>query len=163
MNDEISSRKYQIGYDELSKRFNILVDHLASFHLHLDGRFRHSRLADHILYPSWITVGETIETDRPFHHEHIVPCAYLFDECFKLFASRELDVARKESLFLLKRCLKVVVISKEKASLLDGSMGLRDKMPNDWNIITGDPFARIRLVYPDLHGIKFYNNGDFKI
>lgn len=106
--------------------------------------WRHSRLLDEPLIPNYlITVGHSRAGSE--HREHVVPLALIRNQCEAMFAS---GVRLAEISALLKRNLKIVMISRAERYRLDFELGLKTVMPNGWSFEgkNSDPFARLEVA-----------------
>lgn len=106
----------------------------------------HSRLFSHILHPekNYILCGQSQEVidNAPIHPEHVVPCAVLRDESFRLLKEgKDLNLIAS----LLTKHWKLAYISKDQASFLDSKdkLNLKYTMPEGWCFEHGDTFARL--------------------
>lgn len=126
----------------------LLVEHFQ-YCIARDGKGIHSRIFSYILHPEvdFVAVGQSKEVidGAEAHPEHIVPCATLISESFRLIKE---NVPKEKIAKLLAKHWKIVYISKDQASYLDTKKGLnmKFKMPNDWCFETGDTFARLKLA-----------------
>lgn len=90
---------------------------------------------------SFVTVGKSKSgTDRK---EHVVPKRVLCEECHKMFAE---DASIEEVASVIKKYLKIVLISKEEQERLDHKLGLKQNMPPGWSFKNGDPFERLKFA-----------------
>ena len=89
---------------------------------------------------------------KGYHHEHVVPCAFIRDLFLGYFKSQKLVVGDMENTTyandlaeIANRILGVVHISKEQKNILDANKekSMKTKMPNNWDPLTGDIFARL--------------------
>lgn len=105
----------------------------------------HSRVFNYILHPEqhYVHVGQSVnvKADVATHPEHVVPCAVLVKECFRLIESGM--STDDEIAAMLQRHWKIVTITKTEAKRLDQEFKLKSKMPDDWSFETGDTFARL--------------------
>lgn len=95
----------------------------------------------------YVIVGQSIKGAG--HKEHVVPRLVICDECHRMFADGR-SVADVAS--LIRKYLKIVVITKEEQKLLDGAghHDMKQKMPDEWTFASGDVYARLRKA-----GIEF--------
>lgn len=110
-------------------------------HQSWEEEWRHSRLLDEPLIPNHlITVGHSRAGSE--HREHIVPLALIRNQCEAMFSK---GVALTEVAALLKRNLKIVMISRVERYRLDFELGLKTVMPKGWTFDDkdSDPFARL--------------------
>ena len=86
------------------------------------------------------------------HPEHVVPCAFIRDLFLNYFESRKLvveyvedDSYAEDLARILDRIIGVVHISQDQKKVLDanGENSMKIKMPENWNPLTGDIFARL--------------------
>ena len=102
----------------------------------------------HILHPEYKYVGcgisPAVKAGEPKHPEHIVPCAVLVKECFRLI--KEQKHSDEEIAKLLQKHWKIATISKAEAKILDSELRLKSKMPQGWRFEDGDTFARLKLA-----------------
>ncbi|GGE79861.1 hypothetical protein [Shewanella carassii] len=112
----------------------------------------HSRLFSHILHPEkdYILCGQSkeVKDGARIHPEHVVPCAVLRNESFRLLKEgKQPEYIAK----LLSKHWKLAYISKDQANSLDSKnkLNLKDTMPPGWCMEYGDTFARL-----DKAGIK---------
>lgn len=106
--------------------------------------WRHSRLLDEPLIPNYIILaGHSLSGAE--YREHVVPLALIRDHCEKMFSlGTDLSTVAK----LLKRHLKVVMISKAERYRIDFDLGLKVRMPEGWTFDDegADPFARLNVA-----------------
>lgn len=89
----------------------------------------------------FITVGKSKRgADRK---EHVVPRRALCEECHKMFAE---EASIEEVAAVIKRHLKIVLISKEEQEYLDHELGLKQTMPSGWSFKDGNPFHRLDVA-----------------
>ncbi|MEW9570165.1 hypothetical protein ABQJ54_00190 [Rhodanobacter sp. Si-c] len=112
-----------------------------------------TRLLGEPLVPDkYVVVGESIRGSE--YREHVIPRLVLCDECLAMFSRREsIEAVAK----FLQENLKIVRISRAERHMLDSSsqLNLRQRMPDDWNFSSGDPFVRLKLA-----NIEFRKSGD---
>lgn len=111
-----------------------------------------SRLFSHMLHPEnhFVFAGTSMAVgkDTPTHPEHVVPCAFMIDECKRLI--RE-GMADELIATLLEKHWKMAVITKEEQRRLDGPpLNLKSTMPSGWRFEDGDTFARLKLANIEL-------------
>lgn len=108
----------------------------------------HSRIFNYVLHPEskYVNVGSSLEarSGLPTHPEHVVPCAFLIKECFRLI--EEDNHSDDEIAKLLQKHWKIITISKDEAKKLDSELGLKSKMPGSWRFEDGDTLARLKLA-----------------
>jgi hypothetical protein len=108
----------------------------------------HSRIFNRIIHPEYKYVGCGIspaaKAGEPQHPEHIVPCAVLIKECFRLI--KEQNQSDEKIAKLLQKHWKIATISKAEANILDSELRLKSKMPEGWRFEDGDTFARLKLA-----------------
>ena len=75
--------------------------------------------------------------------EHVVPRVVLCREAHDMFTRGASIEAVAD---LLKRHLKIVLISKEEQLHLDHTIGLKQRMPDGWSFEGGCTFARLRAA-----------------
>jgi hypothetical protein len=99
----------------------------------------HSRIFNYVLHPEskYVDCGTSSEakSGEPPHPEHVVPCAVLISECFRLI--KENNRSDEE---------KIATISKSEAKILDSDLGLKSRMPYGWRFEDGDTLARLKLA-----------------
>ena len=104
-------------------------------------------------YSLWLNSGDTklLNGSKGLCHiEHICPVEAIKVELRKLQALRGLgNIDVEDVKFLISNLLEVVIITKEEAKYLDGSikngcLGLQSKMPPGWNGI--NRFARLEVA-----------------
>jgi hypothetical protein len=125
-----------------------LVEHFSDC-LQTEKRGVHSRIFSHLLNPEqyFVAIGQSQEVidGAPPHVEHIVPCAVLINESFKLIENNEPkeDIAK-----LIVKHWKIAIISKEQAKHLDTKegLGLKNTMPEGWDYKTGNTYARLEVA-----------------
>jgi len=106
----------------------------------------HSRLFSHILHPEkdYILCGQSqaVKDKSPIHPEHVVPCAVLRNESFRLLKEGK---SHEYIAKLLSKHWRLAYISKAQANFLDSKDGLNLKysMPQGWCLEKGDTFARL--------------------
>jgi hypothetical protein len=108
----------------------------------------HSRIFNYVLHPEskYVDCGTSSEakSGEPPHPEHVVPCAVLISECFRLI--KENNHSDEEIAKLLQRHWKIATISKSEAKILDSDLGLKSRMPYGWRFEDGDTLARLKLA-----------------
>jgi hypothetical protein len=108
----------------------------------------HSRIFNYVLHPEskYVNCGSSREASSgsPTHPEHVVPCAFLIKECFRLI--EENSFSDEEIAKLLQKHWKIATISKAEAKKLDSELGLKSKMPEGWRLEEGDTLARLELA-----------------
>lgn len=111
-------------------------------HQSWEENWRHSRLLDEPLIPSYIIIAGRSRTSAE-HREHVVPLALIRNQCEEMFSSGA-DVSAVAK--LLERHLKIVMISKAERQRLDFELGLKVNMPEGWSFEdeNADPFARLK-------------------
>jgi len=126
----------------------LLVEHFNNC-IQRSGKGIHTRIFSHILHPEqeFVAIGcskEVIDGAKAYP-EHVVPCATLINESFRLI---EDGMAKEDIAKLLAKHWKIVYISKVQATYLDTKKGLnlKYKMPEGWTFETGDTFARMKLA-----------------
>lgn len=81
----------------------------------------HSRIFNYVLHPEskYVSCGSSQEANSglPTHPEHVVPCAFLIKECFRLI--EEDNHSEDEIAKLLQKHWKIATISKPEAKKLD--------------------------------------------
>ena len=104
----------------------------------------HSRIFDALIHSSLIHHGVSVKGTG--HTEHLVPCALIRDQAFKMFwDGKDVDAVA----LMLQRTLKIAHITKEEARHLDHTLGFKTTMPGNWCFETGAVTARL-----DVAGIK---------
>ena len=105
----------------------------------------HTRLFDILIPDAYITVGESISGKG--HREHIVPCALIRSESYRMFNDGYLleDVAQ-----MINNNLKIVHITKQEQNKLDVDLSLKTTMPEGWEFGQNQPFSRL-----DTAGINY--------
>jgi hypothetical protein len=105
----------------------------------------HSRIFNYVLHPEMkyvhFGVSANVTSESKTHPEHVVPCAVLINEIFRLIEEKVLDDDEIASL-LQKHC-KIVTITKEEAKHIDSTLKLRSKMPPGWSFEQGDTYERL--------------------
>lgn len=118
---------------------------LVLFQLWEENRGAHSRLLEMLVPDSYITVGTS--KNGGGWREHLVPLAFIRDECFKIFErGGDVELAAK----FIDVHLKVAHITPEERRKLDFEFGLKGRMPDDWS--PGDYLARLAAAGIDLDG-----------
>lgn len=149
------NRFYQADYSD-----NVFLS--AATHLHTDWVYKtpgspYSRLygiADSI--DSMIYVGHSISgrkaelLGQAVWREHPNPCDWIVAQGFKMYAEGK---SIPEVAEMIKRNLKLLIISKKEQELLDFKLGLKTTMPQGFED-GHDPLARIHYA-----GIILENNG----
>ncbi|MDP3906157.1 hypothetical protein [Novosphingobium sp.] len=114
--------------------------------------WRHSRLLDEPLIPNHIILaGHSVAGAE--YREHVVPLALIRDHCEKMFAcGAELRAVS----MLLRRHLRVVMISKAERYRIDFELGLKVRMPDGWSFEDdgADPFARLKAAGVEWEAIR---------
>ena len=113
----------------------------------------HSRVIEFIFPNTEIYLGKTdAAPSAGAHPEHVVPCAFIRDLFLNYFESRKLvveyvedDSYAEDLARILDRIIGVVHISQDQKKVLDanGENSMKIKMPENWNPLTGDIFARL--------------------
>ena len=113
----------------------------------------HSRVIEFIFPNTEIYLGKTDEAPSAgAHPEHVVPCAFIRDLFLNYFESRKLvveyvedDSYAEDLARILDRIIGVVHISQDQKKVLDanGENSMKIKMPENWDPLTGDIFARL--------------------
>lgn len=108
----------------------------------------HTRIFNYVLHPEskYVNCGISPEVKNggPPHPEHVVPCAVLINESFRLI--KEKKKSDDEIAKLLQRHWKIATISKAEAKILDSDLGLKSRMPEGWRFEDGDTLARLKLA-----------------
>ncbi len=108
----------------------------------------HSRIFNYVLHPEskYAHCGSSQEAKSglPTHPEHVVPCAFLIKECFRLI--EENNLPDDEIAKLLQAHWKIATISKAEAKRLDSELRLKSKMPEGWRFEDGETLARLKLA-----------------
>ncbi|AKX51083.1 hypothetical protein AKN89_06110 [Thiopseudomonas alkaliphila] len=113
----------------------------------------HSRIFEVLLHPEaeFICAGQSKEVANglPKHKEHVVPCAVLRDETYRLIKQGR---SNHEIAKLLSKHWKVIFITKDQAYILDSKqhLNLKHRMPEGWDFDSDDTFARIKLAKIEL-------------
>jgi len=91
----------------------------------------------------FIMIGESVNySEDNSWREHIVPCDFIWRESMVMF---EENSSVTEVAEFIHTHLKIILVSKEEANMLDGELGLRDSMPEGWKV--GDSvFARLKAA-----------------
>jgi hypothetical protein len=109
-----------------------------------EDRGAHSRLLELLVPDSYITIGTSLNGGG--WREHLVPLAFIRDQCFKMFeGGAEVDQVAT----FLDQHLKVAHITPEERHTIDFKLGLRGKMPEEWE--PGDYLARLTAAGIDLN------------
>ena len=113
----------------------------------------HSRAIEYIFPNTEIYLGKTdAAPSAGAHPEHVVPCAFIRDLFLNYFESRKLvveyvedDSYAEDLARILDRIIGVVHISQDQKKVLDanGENSMKIKMPENWDPLTGDIFARL--------------------
>lgn len=123
----------------------LLVSHFR--HCLEHGGGFHSRLFEHMLHPEtkFVFVGKSasVTKDTPTHPEHVVPCAFMIDECKRLIKK---GVSDELVASLLAKHWKLALITKEEQRRLDHDLKLKSEMPKGWRFEDGDTFERLKLA-----------------
>ena len=94
-----------------------------------------------IIPESFVTVGKSRKgADRK---EHVVPRRVLCEECHKMFGEK---ASIDEVAIVIKKYLKIVLISKAEQEHLDYELGLKQSMPPGWSFKNGNPFHRLEFA-----------------
>lgn len=140
------------------KRIKILTDTIFSIHTHLGGKKYHTRIPQFIVPNDSIMIGRMESDEKIRRMEHLVPLAYLLEECFKII-SIEKNNCRDKIEKILHRCMVVVDVPKSIQEKLDSEH--KFNMPKDWSPETGDVFIRFEKAKISIDGkIKFNDNWD---
>lgn len=116
----------------------------------------HTRIFNYILHPEGKYVHYGVSTNvteqTQNHPEHVVPCAILIDETFRLLKEGRLN--ETEIAHLLQKHWKIVTITKEEARKIDYELGYKSRMPDGWSFEKTDPFKRLNEagieIIPDI-------------
>jgi hypothetical protein len=115
----------------------------------------HTRIFNYVLHPEscFVHCGVSLEakSGSSTHPEHVVPCAVLINECFRLI--KEGNLSDEQIARLLQKHWKIVTISKAESKRLDSELGLKSRMPGNWRFEDGDTFARLAEA-----GISYQND-----
>ena len=107
-----------------------------------------SRIFSHFLHPEekFVFVGksEKVTNETPTHPEHVVPCAFMINECKRLIVEGRLSETQIAE--LLQKHWKIARITKAERVYLDFELGHKSTMPEGWNFETGDTFERLNLA-----------------
>ena len=98
----------------------------------------HSRIFEVLVSDYLVADGESVKGNN--YREHAVPCVLIRDQARDMY---ENGFSVKEVCRMIEKHLRIVYISKEEAKYLDTIMGLKEKMPEDWEFGKSDPLARI--------------------
>ena len=111
-----------------------------------DRRVVHSRIFNYFLHPEFKYVhygsSTSVTSTSKNHPEHVVPCAVMTKEIFRLM--EETNLSNEKIASLLHKHWKIVTITKEESKRLDSTLNLKAKMPLGWTFETGDTFARLK-------------------
>lgn len=106
----------------------------------------HTRAPVYFIPPKYIPQSESHEHKRlgktpSGEGEHVVPCAAIRDYCLRYFNDgRHIDEVVK----LIRRLLVVVYTTPDEMKKFDtGRSGLKEKMPNEWDLETSCIFDRL--------------------
>jgi hypothetical protein len=144
--------------EQIKKRAFLRIAHILFEHWE-EGTGPHSRQSDILL--NHIDKNEFIEgesvavsPDDPGGPEHVVPCAFILQQCLKFFdkgkseGKSEVEVMKGVAEYI-ERYLKIVLVTKEERRKLDSKqLGLKDKMPRDWK--DGDDI----MVHLNVAGVR---------
>jgi len=125
--------------DEEVKRRSVRRAALVLFELWEEDRGAHSRLLELLLPDSYILVGTSVNGGG--WREHLVPLAFIRDQCFKLFCEGK---GIEEAAQYIDQHLKIAHITREEREKIDVELGLRSKMPETWE--PGDFLARLKAA-----------------
>lgn len=127
------------------KTCRLLVSHFRNCLVY--GKGFNTRLFSHMLHPEkqFVFAGTSISVgdDTPTHPEHVVPCAFMIEECKRLIKEGMSDELIAP---LLEKHWKVAVITKEEQKRLDYDLGWKSAMPPKWRFEDGDTFERFKLA-----------------
>lgn len=98
----------------------------------------HSRIFEVLIPDNYVITGESLAGKG--YREHIVPCAFIRDECMKMYGD---DAEIKDVAEAIEHHLKIILITKEEASFLDYEKGLKTSMPSGWVFNKSDVYARL--------------------
>ena len=136
-----------VEHDIVFKTCQLLVSHFRNL-VELDTCGFNSRIFEHMLHPEnrFVFAGTSISvnSETKTHPEHVVPCAFMIEECKRLIRERlhtDFEIAA-----LLQRHWKVATITKIEQANLDYELGLKSKMPPGWKFEDGDTYARLKLA-----------------
>lgn len=136
-------------YGIVPRTCKLLVSHFR--HCLEYGSGSHSRIFEHMLHPEtqFVFAGKSVSVnkDTPTHPEHVVPCAFMINECKRLIKE---GVPDELIASLLEKHWKVALISKEEQRRLDYDIGLKSTMPEGWRFEDGDTFARLKQANIEL-------------
>jgi hypothetical protein len=106
----------------------------------------HTRLFDPLISNGLISVGRSVNGGG--HVEHLVPCALLRDQAFRIFwkakdQNQDVSSAERTVADMLEKYLRIAYIAPFEARRLDHELGLKTTMPKRWGFETGSVFARL--------------------
>jgi hypothetical protein len=106
-----------------------------------EGRDVHSRVFETLMPYAWILAGRS--KNGGGWREHVVPCAYLGRQCIQMYESgHSVEIVEQ----MIHKYLRIVEITREERKHLDFVLGLKERMPSNWEFGTGDPFERLKLA-----------------
>jgi hypothetical protein len=103
-----------------------------------EGHTAHSRILEYLVRDDHLLVRIGYSTNGGSAREHVVPLAYIRNECYAMFERGENVEAAAA---FIDAHLKVAHITTEQRDKLDVELGLKTGMPRDW--LRGDYLARI--------------------
>lgn len=96
-------------------------------------------LMEPIIPYKFVLAGKSLGGDS--YKEHVVPRVMLCEEAHRMYESGStIDAVA----VMIKKYLKIVLISNEEQHHIDHVLGLKTKMPDGWSFGDGDPYARLR-------------------
>lgn len=143
----------RFSQEERRKRIEILTDVIISFHTHLGGKYRHSRIPELIIPNECIQIGTVEDGNKERRIEHLVPLSYLFDKCNEIVPE-----GRDKVVKILDRCMLVINIPKDLQEKIDKEYKV--DMPSGWCLETGCVFERLKQVSFTIDNIKFNDKWD---
>ncbi|MDW8490728.1 hypothetical protein R5R67_18835 [Acinetobacter sp. OYA S30] len=156
-------KKGQFVYDTCA----LFLEHIKNSNLYNkyrnDGEIKgvHSRLLERLFHPEehfylkgyskkYLEMKEK-DINHKGYKEHIVPMSFLTWELIELLDS---NISDDEIINILKRCLGVVYITEQEASHMDFDLKLKNKMPDGWDLVSGDPYDRLHIANIEI--VDFY-------
>jgi hypothetical protein len=106
-----------------------------------EGGSRDTRIAQYYIRDA--VVPQNAKSPGRTYPEHVVPCAVLRDTATAAF---EAGASVRDVAEWIESMMLVVWIEKDEARYLDCDMGLKDRMPPDWEPASGCCYARLHVA-----------------
>lgn len=126
--------KEEVKRRRLLRLAQLIYDHWE------EGRVMDTRYFDHpFIHNEHVELGQSLVGGS--YREHVVPRAYLRDQCMSLF---EQGAQLDDIVNILEANLRIVRVSPEEADLLNSQF--KSSMPEGWRLGEDDPLQRFHLA-----------------